>query len=205
MLVLKYSIGQYATNGVKLDTKTIALTIVFAALAIALNPVVVPAVYLVGIYYRFWEIPIVIAFLLLGPKSGVAVALLRALAELTLFPGPVGYLGPLITLPPTLGTLLGIYLAERFLKGKASLDQISGRKVVTYITVLGALCRTVFVPVVMYPVYRFLLPRALSDVQIMAIMPPLIIFSLTLAAYTIPIGYMIARTVSRHLAVGAKL
>ena len=189
----------------KLNTRAIALTIVFAALAIVLNPVVVPAVYLVGIFYRFWEIPIVIAFLLVGARSGVAVALLRALAELTLFPGPVGYLGPVITLLPTLGGLLGIYLAEKVLKLNVSQGQISGTKVVAYITVLGALCRTIFVPVVMYPMYRFLLPRALSDVQIMAIMPFLIVFSLTLAAYTIPIGYIIARTVSRHLAVGAKL
>jgi riboflavin transporter FmnP len=81
------------------NTRAIALTIVFTALAISLTTFGIPAVFLANFYFRFWEIPIVIAFLLLGPKIGVAVAVLRTLAELTLFPSPVGsFLGPLIAL-----------------------------------------------------------------------------------------------------------
>jgi hypothetical protein len=54
-----------------LNTRAIALTIVFAALSIALTPVAIPAVYMIGFFYRFWEIPIVAAFLLLSPKIKV--------------------------------------------------------------------------------------------------------------------------------------
>jgi len=189
----------------EMNAREIALIIVFTALAIALNPVAIPAGYLPGSFYRFWEIPIVAAFLLLGPKSGVTVAVLRTVAELTLFLGPVGVLGPPLALVGTLSMLLGVYSADRLLKRKASQDKNLGTKPVMYFTALGALFRTVIVPFVMYPVYRFLLPRALSDVQILALMPALMVFTLTLSLYTIPIGYLIARTVSRDLKVGNRL
>lgn len=188
-----------------MDTKTIALIIVFAALSIALTPVAVPAVYLIGFFYRFWEIPIVVAFLLLGPKSGVTVTLLRTLAELTLFPGPTGVIGPIAALGGTLSMLMGIYLADRLLKRKTSRDKNYGTKSVTYFTALGAVSRMTIVPFIMYPVWRFLLPRALSDAQIMALVPPLMLFALTLCLYTIPIGYLIAKIVSKTLAVGNRL
>ena len=189
----------------ELDTKAIALIIVFAALSIALTPVAVPAVYMVGFFYRFWEIPIVAAFLLLGPKSGVTVALLRTLAELTLFPGPLGFIGPITALGGTLSMLLGIYLADKLLKRKASQDANSGRKSVTYFAAFGGVSRMAIVPFIMYPVWRFLIPRVLSNAQIMALVPPLMLFAFTLCLYTIPVGYLIARIVSRNLAVGNRL
>ena len=105
-----------------MNTKEIALTMVFTAIAIVLTPIAVPAGYLLGFFYRFWEIPIVAAFLLLGPKIGVAVTLLRTLAELTLFPGPAGALGPIMVLPVTLAMLLGTYVGGVLLKRKAPLD-----------------------------------------------------------------------------------
>jgi len=194
---------------VKLNTRAVALTIVFAALAIALNPIGVPAVYLPNFYYRFWEIPIVAAFLLFGPKIGVTVAVLRTVAELTLFPGPAGVLGPPIVLVLTLSMLLGVYSADRLLKRKASQDKNLGIKPVTYYTAFGALLRTVIAPFVMYAMYRFLLPLVVgisfSDIQIMALMPAFMLFALTLSLYTIPVGYLIARTVSRNLKVGSKI
>ena len=53
-----------------MNTRAIALTIAFAALTIALNPVRIPSIYLTGFYYRILEIPIVAAFLLFGSKCG---------------------------------------------------------------------------------------------------------------------------------------
>lgn len=186
-----------------MNTREIALTITFAAVAIALNPVAIPAVYVTGFYYRFWEIPIVAAFLLLGPKMGVTVAVLRTVAALTLFPGPAGIFGSLFALPITLSMLLGVYSADRLLKRKASQDKNLGIKPVTYFTALGALFRTATAPFVMYAMYHFFL--SFSDIQIMALMPVFAVFALTLSLYTIPVGYLIARTVSRNLKVGNQL
>jgi riboflavin transporter FmnP len=188
-----------------LKTRAIALIIVFVALSIALTPVAVPAVYMTGFFYRFWEIPIVIAFLLFGVKLGVAVTVLRTLAELTLFLGPAGVVGPLAALGGTLSMLLGIYLAGWLLKHKASQDRNSGIKSATYYTALGALFRMLIAPLVMYPVWRFFLPQVLSDVQIIALVPPVMLFALTLCLYTIPIGYLVAKIVNKTLAVGNRL
>jgi riboflavin transporter FmnP len=190
---------------VKLNTKAIALTIVFAALAITLNPVAIPAGYLLGFYYRFWEIPIVTAFLLLGPKSGVTVAMLRTIAALTLFPGPVGPLGPPIALLVTLNMLFGVQAANRLLKRKDSQHENLGTKPVTYFTAFGTLTRVALSTFVTYILYRFLLPLvglSLSDAQIMALIPVVMLFDLTLSLYTIPIGYLMARIVSRYLEIG---
>ena len=147
--------------------------------------------------------------MLLGPKSGVAVAVLRTLAELTLFPGPAGVFGPLIALAGTLSMLLGIYLCGRLLKRKASQDKNLGIKSGTYFTVFGALPRTAIMPFVMYAVYRFLYPltRGISftDAQIMVLMPPLIVFIFTLCLYTISIGYLIARKVGKNLKIDNQL
>jgi riboflavin transporter FmnP len=188
------------------NTRAIALTIVFTALAISLTTFGLPAVFLPNVYFRFWEIPIVIAFLLLGPKIGVTVAVLRTLAELTLFPSPVGsFLGPLTALGGTLSMLLGVYSATWLLKRKVSRNRLSGTKLVIYFTVLGTLFRAAIVPFIMYPVWRFFLPLTLSDAQIIVLMPPLMLFVLTLCLYTIPVGYLIARTISRNLNIGNQL
>jgi hypothetical protein len=187
---------------VKLDTRAIALTIVFTALAIALTPVAVPAVFLVATFYRFWEIPIVTAFLL-DPKIGVTVAILRTLGELTLFPGPAGVLGPPIALGGTLSMLLGLYVAIRMFRRKSLYyeDQKFGVKLATYLTLLGGLFRMAIVPFIMYPVWRFLFPHPFSDAQILALIPPLMVFAFTLCLYTIPVGYLIAKIVNKSLAV----
>ena len=194
--------------GVKLNTKAIALTIVFTALAIALSPIAIPAGYLPGFFYRFWEIPIVAAFLLLGPKSGVIVAVLRTVAALTLFPGPAGVVGPPVTLLVTLNMLLGVYVADRLLKRKASQDENLGTKPVMYFTALGTLTRVALSTFVTYVLFRFLLPLvgfSFSDTQIMALIPVVMLFDLTLSLYTIPVGYLMARIVSRNLKIGNQL
>ena len=194
--------------GLKLNTRAIALTIVFTALAIALSPIAIPAGYLPGFFYRFWEIPIVAAFLLLGPKSGVIVAVLRTVAALTLLPGPAGVIGPPVTFLVTLNMLLGVYAADRLLKRKTSQDENRGTKPVLYFTALGTLTRVALSTFVTYVLFRFLLPLvglSFSDTQIMALIPVVMLFDLTLSLYTIPIGYLIARIVNRNLKIGNQL
>jgi riboflavin transporter FmnP len=191
-----------------MNTREIALIIVFTALAIALNPVGVPAVFLTGFYFRFWEIPIVIAFVLLGPKSGVAVAVLRTVAEMTLFPGPAIFIAPPLALLSTLGMLLGLYVAGRLLKRKTSKNENLGIKPLVYFTSLGTLVRLSFSPFLTYFMYRFLLPIVgirVPELAIIGLIPLVMLFSLVLSLYTIPIGYLIARVVSRNLKVGNPL
>ena len=63
-----------------METRKVALIVAFAALAIVLNPTIsrlaFPVFYIpnTNLMYQFFEIPIVVALLLLGLRSGVAVA-----------------------------------------------------------------------------------------------------------------------------------
>lgn len=186
-----------------MNTREISLIIVFTAIAIALTPVAVPAGYLQGFFYRFWEIPLVAAFLLLGPKIGVTVTLLRTLAELTLFPGPAGILAPLFALLGTLAMLLGIYLGGRFVKPSTPVDEKYGVRLIGSCTAFGTLFRTVCGTLVSYVLFRFII--GFSDVEVIPLMPIFAVFALTLSLYTIPVGYLIARVVSRSLKVGNQL
>lgn len=181
----------------------------FSALTIALDPVRIPSVYLLGVFYRFCEIPIVAALLLFGPKIGVSVAVLNVAAEIILVPGPTVFVSPPFVLMLTLSMLLGVYSALRFLKPRASLSENRGTKAIIYFTAFGALFRTALAPFILYPLYRFLLSLVVglsfSDIQVIALMPSLMLYAFTFSLYTIPIGYLIARTVSRNLKVGNQL
>jgi riboflavin transporter FmnP len=97
-----------------LDSKIIAAIIVFAAIALVLNlsPIKIPAPYATFLIYQIWEIPIVAAFLLYGPKVGVPVAIINTLALLIIFTGELPT-GPLYNLAAVLSMLLGIYIVHK--------------------------------------------------------------------------------------------
>ena len=189
-----------------MNTKAIALIIAFTALTIALDPIRVPSVILPGVYFRFCEIIIVVAFLLLGSAIAISIAGLNTLAEIILFPGPTVLVGRPLVFILTLSMLFGIYLACRFLKGKTLQNQNRKLKPVIYFTALGALFRTVVAPLLNYPMWRFVIPALagvpLSFGQVMALMPAFMLYALIFCLYTIPIGYFIARVVGRSLKIG---
>ena len=71
-------------------TRLAAIVAVFAALTVALNimPIRVPAPYAPFLIYEIWEIPIVVAFLLFGPRVGLAVTLVNMLRSKSGSPEP---------------------------------------------------------------------------------------------------------------------
>jgi riboflavin transporter FmnP len=191
------------------NTKEIALIITFAALSIALAPLRIPSVILPGVYFRFSEIPIVVAFLLLGPRIGISIAGLNALAEMALFPGPTVIVGRPLVFVLALSMMLGIYSANWLLKRKAPQNPNPVVKPVIYYTAFGALLRTAVAPVLNYPMWRYVVPLlagiSFTDAQVIALIPAFMIYALIFSLYTIPIGYLIARVVSRSLKIGTKL
>ena len=62
-------------------TKTLALIIIFVALAVVLNLVgpKIPYPFAPYLFFQFWEIPLVVAFLLIGFRAGVLVTVLNTL------------------------------------------------------------------------------------------------------------------------------
>ena len=189
-----------------MNTKAIALIIAFTALTIALDPIRVPSVILPGVYFRFCEIIIVVAFLLLGSAIAISIAGLNTLVEIILFPGPTVLVGRPLVFMLTLCMLFGIYLAGKLLKSKALQNQNHKLKPVIYFTALGALFRAAVAPLLNYPMWRFVIPALagipLTFEQVMALMPAFMLYAIVFCLYTIPIGYFIARVVGRSLKMG---
>jgi len=188
-----------------MNTKAIAATIVFAALTVALNPVFtgigVPAPYMPFLIYQIWEIPIVAAFLLISPKSGVAISILNAAVLLALFPGAL-LLGPFYNLIAIISMLSGIYMAHRILREKMKKVTVQlETKLVTLSTVIGITFRVGIMSIVNYVVLRYPPPIGYStpEAAIIATLPLIGLFNATLALYTIPLGHFIADAIRSNL------
>jgi hypothetical protein len=188
------------------NTKAIALIIAFTALTIALDPIRVPSIILPGVYFRFCEIIIVVAFLLLGSVIAISIAGLNTLVEIILFPGPTVLVGRPLVFLLTLCMLFGIYLAGLLLKRKLLHNKNLKLRSVIYFTALGALIRAAAAPLLNYPMWRFVIPALagvpLSFEQVMSLMPAFVIYALIFCIYTIPVGYFIARIVGKSLKIG---
>lgn len=189
-----------------MNSKAIAMIIAFTALTIVLNPVRIPTIFWPGFFYRLWEIPIVVAFLLFGWRIGVLVAVLNVLAQIMLFPIPAGVLAYPWGLVATLTMLLGIYIANKLFKVRSEDSRVSlGFKPVVYFTMLGIAIRAMIMPFVDYAVYHSLLPialgRSFSEAYVVALIPAIILFNIIVPFYTVPIGYLISKKLSKSLKI----
>ncbi len=192
-----------------MNTKKLALTIVFAALAIALNPaftyIQLMAPYAYGLIYNVWEIPIVIAALLISPIAGVAISLLNTSVLLVVFPGVLPT-GPFYNLAATLSMQAGIAaaytLAKKATKGKTENPAAHFEtKWAGVSTATGILTRVAFMSVVLFLALPQYPPVGFGFTQeaTIAYLPLAAIFNATLALYTIPIAYIVAKTVKKNL------
>ena len=182
-----------------MNTKTIAAIVVFAALAIALNlsPLKIPAPYAPYLVYQIWEIPIVTAFLLFGTAVGVLIALVNTLALFAFYPGALPT-GPAYNLGAVLSMLLGIGIMKILID-----KRLANRQIVSAIvyTTSGTLMRTICMAIVNYAFLRLPPPigYGMPENAIIASLPLVTIFNITIALYTIPIGYSLARVVASSL------
>jgi riboflavin transporter FmnP len=193
-----------------MNTKAITLTIVFAALTVALNPdlsrLYFFAPYAPFLVYQIWEIPIVAAFLLVNPKSGIAIALVNAAVLLVVFPG-ASPLGPVYNLAAIFSMLAGIYVAQKIFAKRLDSEKGSGNiwkyntVMATAYTALGIAFRVGVMAVINYTTLRYPPPigYSLEEVAIVGYWVPVTsVFNATLALYTIPLGYFIATVIRRN-------
>ena len=193
----------------KLNTKKLSLTIVFAALAIALNPTFTYigfyAPFAQGLVYQIWEIPIVVAFLIISPLAGLAISLLNTAVLFAIFPGVLPT-GPAYNLAATLSMQVGIFAALAIGKKiSCAKDQNTNNLLKTKwaaaSTAMGMLSRATIMSVILL----FALPQS-SPIGFsfplsatIAYLPFAAIFNASLALYTIPIGFLIAQRVQKVL------
>lgn len=185
-----------------MNSKTIAIIVVFAALTAVLSifsPIRIPAPFALFLIYQIWEIPIVVAFILFGPLVGVATAAINTIVLLAVFPGSLP-VGPLYNFAAVLSMLLGIYFAFKLVRG-SSLRSETLRPV--FSTVFGCVLRVIVMTVVNWIFLRYPYPFGYStpDTALLAMLPIIGVFNFTIALYTIPLGHFVARVTS----VGLKI
>ncbi len=194
-----------------MNTKPLALIISFAAIAIALNAIKIPAIFWSGNFFQLCEIPIVVAFLLFGVKVGVFVGALNLLGQLTFFlispvylaAYPSGFIAILLM-------LLGTYIACRYIAPKTTIGKGSVQKSITYLTGFSIIPRVAIMPIIDSQIFfRLLLPILSGDTfpetYISGLIPVFIIFNIIVPLYTIPVAYIVASRVKKALKIEASL
>jgi riboflavin transporter FmnP len=190
-----------------MNTRIIALTAIFAALAIALNPAIsriaVPAPFFPFLAYTVSEIPIVAVLLLAGYKAGVTAGLISALAALAFGPTYIVVWGTIAVLSMLTGIYLGYRLAAR---NVAQEKTPSTRKTVLFCTAGAIIFRTVIMAIQNYAILRYpVVGLELPESVIIAIIPPIALFNATQPLYVVPLGYFIAKTINKHLKLDNKI
>ena len=169
----------------------------FVALAIILNLVVkIPAPYAGFLTYEIWEIPIVAAFLLFGFSVAIPVACMNFLI-LLMFPGVI-LAGPLYNLIALLSMLGGVAVALKISKrfSKSEYHQV------IFATLLGTLLRVVVMTPVNAILLQFSAPLGfgLPEAAAFGLLPAIAFFNGTVALYTIPVAFIVARESRRRIA-----
>jgi riboflavin transporter FmnP len=191
----------------RISARAIATTVAFTALSVVLSRAVsgisIPAPYFPFLAYEIWEIPIIVAFFLFGPRYAVAITLLSGSFLFAVFLNYTVFGGILACL----SMLLGVYLAGRFISRRtAHGEPWSEKKAIVLYTALAILFRSVNLAVWDYAMLRYPLPLGLglSEPVIRAILLPITIFNATEPLYPIPIGYFVARKVGSALKLTKK-
>jgi len=182
-------------------SRVIASTALFTALTLALNlsPIKFPAPFAPFLYYQIWEIPIVAALILCGLKIGISVTIINTAALIALFPGALPT-GPLYNMVAVLSMLLGIYFTVNL---TSSVLKFGGTSTLLLSTLIGTVSRVVAMTVMNYALIRYPPPLGFSlpEESIMPLLPLIGAFNTTLALYTIPIGYLVAKAVATKIQI----
>ncbi len=182
-----------------MDSKTIAVIVVFAALTIALNlsPAKIPAPYAPFLIYQIWEIPIVAAFLLFGLRVGTAISIINTAVLLAVFPGELPT-GPFYNLAAVLSMLFGIHIAHIIATRLGKKHEIVQSAL---FTTFGIVFRVGVMTAVNWTFLPFAPPVGFSmPVEVVVATLPIIgFFNATLALYTIPVGCLITKIVSSRM------
>jgi len=180
------------------QSRRLSLIALFTALAVVLNLVVAfPAPYEPFLFYEVWEVPILLGVLILGFWDGTTVAVLNTLLLEAYRPGALP-VAPLYNLDAQVRMFAGVLPVHKAARKRGW----EGRKLVPVATAAGAALRTAVMTVVNgivlplpYPVGfgSGLFPITQADVP--GLLVPIGVFNFTIALYTVPLAYTLARAV----------
>ncbi len=179
------------------NSRRLSLEALLTALAVILNLTIsFPAPYATFLTYEIWEVPIVLALLILGVRSGVTVAVLNSVVLELVKPGALPT-GPVYNFAAIVAMFVGILAAQRVAKrrrwGVATL--------IAATTSLGVLARTSIMTVVNAIILPLPYPIGFGSFgvtvsQLPALLPLIGLFNFTVALYTIPLAYTLQRAIA---------
>jgi riboflavin transporter FmnP len=191
-----------------MKTKTIGIIIAFTALTTVLNYIPIPVPFLPNYSYQLGDIAIVTAFLLFGPKYGVSVSFLNMFVSMTILFGPGSFVGPPYYFISVLAMLTGVYASEKLVIWRRfPLKTHSTAKPALFATILSVLSRTLIMLPLDYFLYGFLVSIvsgfsiSQSYAIVIAVMPLIILFNITVPLYVIPTSYFIREKVAKGLKI----
>ena len=186
-----------------MNAKAIGVIIAFTALTTGLNFVRIPAPYNIVLSYQLSDVVLIVAFLLFGIKVGLTIAGLNMILKMFVFVDVSGPIGPPYYLVAFLSMFFGMYLFEKLVK-QQKLDNHRISKDVTISTFLGTFTRTLIMLPLDYLFFGSLVSvvagLTLSEAYavVIAAMPTLIFYNITVPIIMIPTSYFIAKKISRH-------
>jgi riboflavin transporter FmnP len=193
-----------------LNTKSITLIAVFAAIAIILNAIRIPSIYY-SFFYTLCDIPVLVVFIIYGFKIGFLVEAIHIMGQEIFFPTGVA---AVVTYPfgLVIHTFMfsGIYVAFKIIQRKrAQRNFVGEKKGIIYSTGLATALRGGLMPFIDYLIlYNIALPLALGisipQSYILALVPAFIVYNVTSTLYAVPIAYLIATKTSKYLRIKAK-
>lgn len=191
-----------------MNTKALSLIIIFTALAATLNVYgpKIPFPLAPFLYFSLWEIPIVLGFLMAGPKSGVFIGIVNMLILLAVFPGDLP-VGPLYNFAAILSMFIGIYLpywfARRGCKSENIGNYIHNHLIAFTIsaTALGVGFRVLLLTIVNFFALQQPYPIGFSMPQdaVVVFLPLGAIFNAIVALYTILTTIAITAAISLRI------
>jgi riboflavin transporter FmnP len=191
-----------------MNTKAIGIIIAFTALTTVLNLIPIPVPFLPTYSYQLGDIAIVTAFLLFSPKYGVSVAFLNMFVSMTILFRPESFVGAPYYFISVLAMLVGAYASEKLIaKRKFRLKVYSIAKPALFATIFAVLSRTLIMLPLDYTVYGFLvsivsgLSVSLAYAIVLAAMPSIILFNITVPIYVIPTSYFISSKIAKGLKI----
>ena len=188
-----------------MNSKTIGIIVAFTALTTALNVIKIPVPYLLTFSYTLGDIALLAAFLLYGPKPGVAVAFLSTIITMIILPGPANLFGQPYYLFGICTMLLGVYIASRIITRRKGL-QVSGKTVIL-LTALAILTRTILMFPLDYTVFGALVSvvsgLSMADAYslVRGTMPMIVLYNVTVPLYVVPTSYYLAKKLAKYLKI----
>jgi len=179
-------------------SRRLSLIALFTALAVVLNlAIAVPAPYEPFLFYEVWEVPILLAVLMLGLWDGTTVAALNTLLLEAYRPGALP-VAPLYNLVAQLSMFAGVLPVDRYARGRGW----GARRLVPAATGAGAALRTGVMSVVNAVILPLPYPVGfgsglfpITPAAVPGLLVPIGAFNFTIALYTVPLAYSLAKAV----------